>query len=114
MTFSVVLRRLVIDLRIQMDSSTNRSDKVLVIRYEDLVRRLPFTLCALSDYIGLHDLDFSTLDIDVGFNHRTSSTVATSIGKRDLILDADEGALVDDYVERFLAGFGYGSGAATV
>jgi hypothetical protein len=114
MTFIQVLRRLEIDLRIQMDYATNRRDKVLVIRYEDLVRRLPSTLYALSDYLGLDDLDFTALDLDIGFNHRTSSTVATSIGKRDLFLDADEGALVDDYVERFLAGFGYGSGAATV
>jgi len=106
MTFNQILKRFEIDLAIQAEYIASRKGKAFVLKYEDMINRDPATLGALSDHLGVHDLDTAALDSDFGAEHRTSRSSEESMGKWKQ-LTFDERELVQGLINRFFPDSGY-------
>ena len=79
MTLQQVLAKHYNDLDTLVKYAASRRKKAFVLKYEDLMVRNSSAIGALSDYLGIQDMDIGVLDAKLGDKHVTSTRLPVHV-----------------------------------
>jgi hypothetical protein len=98
-----------------VDAFRARSDRALLLRYEDLILEPEATLCAVFAHVGVDAADATVADVlarasvdtDEARAHRTSSDPRSSVGRWRRDLDGGLQTLAAEILGESLEALGY-------